>query len=354
MSGAQRTRMAAAAPRTPRRARWLAGALGAAVLLAGGAGAQAQVTKVKIAEVVRAHLFVPMYVALAKGFVKEEGLEVELITAQTGDRVGALMLGGQVDFGLSGTQTPIYMHNSESRDKPLIFCALAGTDGLYLSSRRKIDRFEWSMLNGKKILGWQPGSSPQLSLEFLMKARGVEPATIRQVITNISPQAREGAWISGLGDFVIFIEPTTTKLERAGQLHAVASMGKELGRADYSLFFATRSWLEKNKPTAQKWTNAIARAQAWMKTASARDIAEAVTDYFPGISLEENIAVVDRFRASGAPIWSETTEVDRAGLAKFQGVMVAGGTLPTDKVLPYDTIVTEEFSRQAQQRLAPK
>jgi NitT/TauT family transport system substrate-binding protein len=326
----------------------------AATLLVGAnslAGAQS-LTKVKVTEVVRAHLFDPMYVALAKDFAKDEGLDVDLSTANGGDKVGALLLSNQVDFALGGPETAVYIYNSESLEKPVIFSALAGTDGLYLVSRQKIDNFDWAMLNGKKILGYQPGSTPALSLEYVMRAHGVEPATIKGVITNIGRPARDGAWVSGLGDFGIFIEPSTTKLITAGQAHLVASMGKELGRADYSVFFANRSWIEKHPDIAQKWTNAMARAMAWMKTASAKEVADAVSPFFPGLSLEDNVAVIDRFRATGAPIWSETTEVDRAGLAKFQEIMVVGGTLPADKVVPYDTIVTTRFSKAAQERLA--
>jgi hypothetical protein len=50
--------------------------------------------KLKMAEVVRSQFYVPMYVAMSKGFVADEGLEVELITANGGDRAGAMLLSG--------------------------------------------------------------------------------------------------------------------------------------------------------------------------------------------------------------------------------------------------------------------
>ena len=52
-------------------------------LLANATFATAQdseLIKVKMAEVVRSQFYVPMYVALSKGFVKDEGLDVELVT----------------------------------------------------------------------------------------------------------------------------------------------------------------------------------------------------------------------------------------------------------------------------------
>jgi NitT/TauT family transport system substrate-binding protein len=324
----------------------------AASIVTSAAGAE--LVKLKMAEVVRSQFYIPMYIALTKGFVKDEGLEVELVTANGGDRVGALLLAGQADFGLAGPEVPIYIYNGESADKPIIFSALTATDGLFLVSRAKLDNFEWSMINGKKIMGWRPGSTPQLYLEYVLKQRGVDADTVKGIVTNIGMPARDGAWIAGTGDFGIFNEPNTTKLEKAGHVHIVASIGKEVGRADYTVFFAKKSWLEKNAALAQKWTNAIARAQAWMATASEKDVAEAIAPFFPGLSVEDNVGVVNRYRTAGVPIWSETTLVDAGGLAKAQEIMVVGGVLPADKKVPYDKIVDVSYGENAQKKLAGK
>ncbi|MGZ3295397.1 MAG: ABC transporter substrate-binding protein [Xanthobacteraceae bacterium] len=327
-------------------------AVSAAVALS-PAGAADKV-KLKMAEVVRSQFYIPMYVALSKGFVGDEGLEVELITANGGDRAGALLLSGQTEFALAGPEVPVYIYNGESPDKPVIFCALTATDGLFLASRQKLDKFDWSMLNGKKIMGWRPGSTPELYLEYVLKQRGVAADTVKSIVTNIGMPARDGAFIAGGFDFAIFNEPNMSKMEKAGQAHMVASIGKEVGRADYTLFFAKKSWIEKNPDLAQKWTNAIARGQAWMKTASEMDVAEAIAPFFPGLSLEDNIAVVSRYRTVGVAIWATSTIVDPAGLAKAQEIMVVGGVLPADKKVDYDKIVTNVYAEKAQQKFASK
>src|SRR5262245_23367849 len=76
--------------------------------------------KLKVAEVVRSQLFAPMYVAVNQGFLRDQGIELDLITANGGDRVGALVLSGQV-LGLAGPEVAIYLYNSETPDKPVIF-----------------------------------------------------------------------------------------------------------------------------------------------------------------------------------------------------------------------------------------
>jgi NitT/TauT family transport system substrate-binding protein len=225
---------------------------------------------------------------------------------------------------------------------------------MFLVSKEKIDKFEWSMLNGKKIMGQRPGSTPQLSFEYVLKAKGVDAATIKSVITNIGPAARDGAWTGSGFDFGIFFEPSLTKLEKAGQFHVIGSMAKEVGRVDFTSFFAKKSWLAKNGEIAQKWTNAIAKAQAFMRTASGREIGEAITPFFPGISIDEHVEVIDRFRTAGGPIWSDTPEVDKGGIEKLQDMMVIGGVLPADKKIPYDKIVTTDYAKEAQKKLAAR
>ena len=319
-----------------------------AIVVALAAPAFAQVrTKLKMAEVIRSQFYIPMYVAMAKGYVADAGLDVEFVTTNGGDRAGAMILSGQADFALAGPEVPIYIYNGESADKPLIFCALTATDGLFLASRAKMDSVDWSAINGKKILGYRPGSTPELYLEYVLRQHGVNDATIANIITNIAPAARDGAWLSGVGDFGIFNEPNLTRLEQQGVAHYFASEGKEVGRADYTVFFAKKSWLEKNGAAAQKWTDAITRAQKWIEGASSKEIAETIASYFPGLPLEDNIAVVNRFRNVGVQIWAESPLVNKAGLDKLEEIMVAGGVLPAAKIVPYDKLVDPTFADKA-------
>jgi NitT/TauT family transport system substrate-binding protein len=314
----------------------------------------AELIKIKLAEVLRSQFYMPMYVAIAKGYAKDEGLDVELVTNNGGDRTGAMVLSGGADFGLAGPEVPIYIYNGESADKPIIFCALTATDGLFIASRQKYDKVDWSQINGKKFLGYRPGSTPELYLEYVLKMHSVDAATIKGITTNVAQTARDGAWISGIGDFGIFNEPNLSKLIQGGHAHFFASVGKEVGRADYTLFFAKKSWLEKHKDVAQKWTNAIARAQVFVQNASEREIAEAITSFFPGLSIEDNIAVINRYRTVGVPIWATSTILDKAGLAKAQEIMVSGGVLPAGKEVPYEALVDTSYGEAATKTLAGK
>ncbi|MFL6832903.1 MAG: ABC transporter substrate-binding protein, partial [Xanthobacteraceae bacterium] len=70
--------------------------------------------KIRYNEVVRSMLYAPAYVAIAKGYFDELGLDVTLATAQGGDKSVAIMLSNQADIALIGPESAIYVQNSDS------------------------------------------------------------------------------------------------------------------------------------------------------------------------------------------------------------------------------------------------
>jgi NitT/TauT family transport system substrate-binding protein len=105
--------------------------------------------KIRYNEVVRSILYAPSYVALTQGYFKEAGLDIELSTAQGGDKSVAALLSGSADIALIGPESAIYVQNSDSPTKIPIFCGLTATDGFMLLGRQKVDKFDWAMLKGK-------------------------------------------------------------------------------------------------------------------------------------------------------------------------------------------------------------
>ncbi len=197
-------------------------------------------TKVRYSEVVHSILYAPAYVALAKGFFEEAGLDVTMTTAQGGDKSLAIMVTNQADIGLIGPETAIYVQNSDSPTKIPIFCGLTATDGFMLVGREKVDKFDWNMLRGKEILGFRPGSTPLLFLEAALRKNGLDPHKDVKLMNNVGIPARVGSWLAGQNQYAIFIEPDAAQLELDGKAHYLASIGETVGFADYTTFMATQ------------------------------------------------------------------------------------------------------------------
>ena len=322
-------------------------ALAGTAVLGLAASAQAQSpTKVRYEEVVRSVLYLPVYVALNQGHFKEAGLDVSLKTSQGTDKGMAALLSGSADIVLIGPEASVYVANSESPVKPKIFAGLTATDVFLLVSRKPVDKFEWSMLKGKTVMAFRPGSNPDVFLETAMRKHGLDPKRDLKLVNNIGPAARTGAWMAGQADFAIFLEPAATTLEKNGQGRVVASVGREVGPVDYTVFTATDAYLKRNPGVAQAWTNAIVKAQKYVATAPAADLARHIAEYFPGMSQPELIAAVDRYRGIG--LWKTNPTVEKFAIDSLQDMLVASGVLEAVKRVKYEQVVVTDFTSKAQ------
>lgn len=307
----------------------------------------AAATKVKYAEVVRSVFYLPKYIAIANGYFAEQGIEVDMTTAWGGDKGTAMLLTGRVDIVLQGPETAIYIENGASPEKTKMFAAITATDGLFLMSREKMtmDQFKWDMIRNKMVMGWRPGSTPGLFLEYAMKKHGISPKKDINHVTNIAIPARVGAWISRKADFAVFFEPDISRLSREGHAYPVVSVGKEIGNVDYTVFMATDSYIKKNPKIIQGWTDAIYKAMKWIKTADATDAAKRISKWFPKVKIEDIASAIDRYRKFG--IWKSDPTTHPKAISGLQDILIEGGVLKANKRVAYDKVVTTIFSEKA-------
>lgn len=324
--------------------------LAASPFAADDAAAQ-KITKVKYAEVVRSVFYLPKYVAIARGYFREQGIEVDMTTAWGGDKGTAMLLTGRVDVVLQGPETAIYVANGASPVKIKMFAAITATDGLFLMSREKqtIKRFKWEMIRGKTVMGWRPGSTPGLFLEYAMKKYGISPKKDINHVTNIAIPARVGAWMVNKADYAVFFEPDVSRLARQGFAYPVASIGKEVGSVDYTVFMATDSYIKKNPKIIQGWTNAIHKAQKWIQTADATEAAKTISKWFLKVNVEDIATAVNRYREFG--IWKIDPTTHPPAIVALQDILIEGGVLKSNKRVAYDRVVTTRFSEAAKKLL---
>jgi NitT/TauT family transport system substrate-binding protein len=281
-------------------------------------------------------------VALSQGYYKDAGLDVSMKTSQGTDKGMAALLSGSADIVLIGPEASIYVANSQSPVKPKIFCGLTATDGFLLIARHKpAGAFEWKQLKGKNVMAFRPGSNPDVFLQTAMRKNGVDPKSDLKIVNNVGPAARTGAWLGGQNDYAIFLEPEATMLEKNGQGFVVASVGREVGPVDYTVFTATDAFLKKNPGVAQAWTNAIVRAQKHVATAPAADLAKAIATYFPGMSQAELEVAVERYRGIG--LWKTNPAVEKRAVESLQDMLVASGLLEPGKRVAYEAVVDNAF-----------
>lgn len=301
--------------------------------------------KVRYNEVVHSLLYAPSYVAMAKGYFKDAGLDVEMSTANGGDKSMAALISGSADIALIGPETAIYVLNSDSSTKVRIFCGLTATDGFMLVGRNKVDKFDWSMLKGKDVLGFRPGSTPLLFLEEAMRMNGVNPETDVKLSNNLAVPARVGSWLAGQNDFGIFIEPDASRLILDGKAYFMASIGGTVGPADYTAFMATDQYIKDHPAVLQSFTDAIYRAQKWTAAASTADIVKAISGFFPGVNPQALTDAAERYQKLN--IWKSSPAIAPKAIDKFQDILVHGHVLDDNKRVKFQDLVRTEFASKA-------
>ena len=302
-------------------------------------------TKIRYNEVVHSILYAPAYVAMAKGYFAEAGLELAMATANGGDKSMAALLSGAADIALIGPETAIYVQVSDSPTKARIFCGLTATDGFMLIGREKVDRFDWQTLRGKEILGFRPGSTPLLFLEAALRKNGLDPQTDVKLINNIGVPARVGAWLSGQGQYAIMIEPDAAQIELDRKAYFLASIGETVGFADYTAFMATEQYIHDNPAVVQSWSDAIAKGMKWTAAAPAGDIAAVLGPFFPGINPRALVAAADRYQR--LKIWKQDPVIEPAAIDRFEDILVQGHVLDPGKRVKFDDLVITAFASKA-------
>ncbi|EJO5348716.1 ABC transporter substrate-binding protein [Clostridium botulinum] len=308
-----------------------------------------KLTKVKLNEVVRSVFYAPMYVAINEGLFEEEGIEIDLSTGQGADKTMQQVLSKSSDIGFCGPEQIIYIYNQKREDYPVLFAQLTQSDGSFLVARKKEENFKWESLKGKKIIGGRPGGMPEMSLEYVLKNNGINPKSDVDLITNIAFTATAGAFKSGTGDYAALFEPTASMLKKENAGHIVASIGESAGTIPYTCYFSTKSYIEKNPETIQKFTNAIYKAQKWIGNHTEKEIAKSIISFFPGAKEEILVNVIKNYKKTNA--FASTPTLKEENLNKLMDIIQSYDKelIPTRP--EFNKIVNTKFSKEAEKNI---
>ena len=241
---------------------------------------------IKVNEVTRSVFYAPQYIAINNGYFKEKGLNIELTTGQGADAVMTAVLSNQSDIGFAGPEASIYVYNQGKEDYTQVFAQMTKKDGSFLVSRTNTDNFDWKDLKGKTIIPGRKGGVPYMTLEYVLKNNGIDPKKDVTLDDSIKFDLMAGAFASGNADYVTLFEPTASMTESQKKGYVVASVGEAAGEIPYTAYFAKKSYIANNEDTIQKFTDAIYQGEKWTKEHTSKEIAEVITNFFPGTDIE--------------------------------------------------------------------
>lgn len=302
---------------------------------------------IKVNEVTRSVFYAPQYIAINNGYFKEKGLNIELTTGQGADAVMTAVLSNQSDIGFAGPEASIYVYNQGKEDYTQVFAQMTQKDGSFLVSKEKTDNFSWQDLKGKTVIPGRKGGVPYMTFEYVLKQNGLDPKKDLVLDDSIKFDLMAGAFAGGNAEYVTLFEPTASATEKAGKGYIVASVGEASGEIPYTAYFAKKSYIEKNSNIIQGFTNAIYKGEQWVKSHSAKEIAEAIVDFFPNTDLSMLEAALQSYIDIDA--WRDNPVLKQESFALLQKVMKEAGEL--EKEADYGKVVNNSFAEKAIQRL---
>lgn len=311
------------------------------VMLLSGCGGQAD--KLKVGEVTRSVFYAPQYVALEKGFFKEEGLEVELQTTFGGDKTMTALLAGSIQVALVGAETSVYVHQQGAEDKVINFAGLTQTDGTFLVARNKTESFDWEQLKGSTFLGQRKGGMPQMAGEYTLNQHGIDPHKDLNMIQNIDFANIAAAYASGTGDYVQLFEPQASIMEKEGKGYVVASFGTESGKLPYTVYMAKESYMNQNEEKLQKFTKALYKAQKWVKEHSPEETVAVIAPYFKDTDPAILASSVKRYKEQGT--YADSPAISEPSWNQLLDIMDHAGELK--ERVPANVLIKPSFAQQA-------
>ncbi|MBE6153005.1 MAG: ABC transporter substrate-binding protein [Firmicutes bacterium] len=305
-------------------------------------GNNSNLTKVTVGEVTHSIFYAPQYVALSKGYFEEEGLDVEIITIPGADKVTAAVLSGDVQIGFCGSEATIYVYNGGEKDYIKTFAGLTNKDGSFLVGRTKQENFKIEDLKGKHVIAGRVGGMPVMNFEWALRKNNINPNKDLNTDTSIEFASMQGAFISGIGDYVSLFEPNASNIEQEGLGYVVASIGEMAGNIPYTAYNAKKSYIEENKDIIEKFTKAIAKGLKYVDENKPEVIAKDILEYFPDTTLTTVTNAVKRYKEIDA--WYKTPEISEQDFDRIQDIMIDSGTL-NEKVDYKELVDTRFFTR---------
>ena len=215
-------------------------------------GVQAQPVKVRAVYPAVDVQYLPASLAQARGFFREEGLNVELIVMRGGTLGVQAAVGGNVDFVMQfGSVFPAIWGGADLK----ILAQM--TNALFFSLIVRPEIQKIADLKGKKI-GVTIGAATFAAVRELLKLNGIDPDKGVEYVNIPGSGAKVAALEKGLIAATLVAPPGELKSIQAGYRRLVF-FGNVLPEMSFTGLVATNRYIRENPKTVERMIRAIVR-----------------------------------------------------------------------------------------------
>jgi NitT/TauT family transport system substrate-binding protein len=234
--------------------------------------------------------FLPIYLTQDKGFFKDEGLDVLVVTFNAGATNLQAMIGGDVQIMAGGVPETVLARAGGADIKN--FWAISNVMPFQIYGSAKLKSLGQS--KGKKFAISRFGSLSEFLTRSALKHSGVDPKDVTMLQIGATP-ARFTTLASGIVDATILWFPVTERAKAAG-MNKLFDLKDLYPNWTNVGFIARESWLAKEKEQTTKFLRAYQRGVRY--TRENRNDGIRTLEKYVGLNAAEAAAGYDEYRES--------------------------------------------------------
>jgi NitT/TauT family transport system substrate-binding protein len=249
--------------------------------------------------------YVVPYIAMAKGYFKDEGVDVNSANFQSGVKALQAMLGGSVDAVVGSYSHTLTM--ASKGQKIRYFVSFLRCPGYVVGLSKGQTAKSIKDLKGLKVGVTSPGSSTHQALNYLVSKAGLATDSYTPVGVGNTAGAVAAVKNSKI-DATITVEPIVSLLLAGNDMTMLFDGRTETasregfgGSYPEGGLYAREDFIKKNPKTIQALANAIVRADEWLQKASAADVIAALPPEVVGTDPQTFGKSVENMRSCFSP-----------------------------------------------------
>jgi NitT/TauT family transport system substrate-binding protein len=272
-----------------------------------------------------------MFVAMGKGFIKDEGIDCRLIQGGNGVKTREIIASGQGDFGIADFVHPLLLTN-KGRPAKVIVGADSISAGLQFMLRadlfaQGIDTLEkfaaWKRPDGHKpIIGVSSiGGTNHVWGTYYMEQLGLDTAVTWLGVGDVETML--GSLKTKQIDILINTWSLAHEVESKGWGKVIfdgsdpAEWNKTIGgKVPVTAHYCLQATIDRDPALVQAWANALLRAAHWITAQDIDEIYEVIEPYVGSTSRGANILEITALKS----VADFDGTIDAAGFARGEKV----------------------------------
>ena len=217
------------------------------------------IDKIKVAQFGEVFIYMPVYLADLKGFFKEEGIEIELISTGGDDKTYAALISGSAVFGIAD---PTFVAIAAERgQKGKVIASIV--NGVPFWGVAKNNGTIPIINNPNELNGFSVATFPSPSTAFALQTKMFQEAGLKPNIKQAAFGTLLSMLESGDVDIALELEPNVSTAIKKNNAKVVYSLADLYG--DFAITGVTvlESTITENPELVQRFVNALQKAEAF-------------------------------------------------------------------------------------------